>query len=285
MSNSLLKRTLVVSALVAVAGATAVAPAQADGRHHFGAPDNIAHRGASGEAPENTLPAIRRALRQDADFVEVEIQRTADGELVAARDLTATTNVAEVFPDRDPFVENFTLAELRQLDAGSWFDAEFAGTKIPTLDQVIDIVGYQNGLVIEIANAFAHPGIEQDVYDELSDRWYYFSRAIACDNLVVQSASAPVVSAFHDLAPSVEVGVVYEARPSSTTLTSAAAFADRVDVVASRTDQALVDAAHGLDLDVVVHTVDTEAQMTAFDDLGVDGISTSFPGLLDDVLG
>lgn len=283
MPNSLLKRTLVVSALVAV-GATGVAvPAQATGGHHQD-PDNIAHRGASGEAPENTLPAIKRALRQDADFVEVEIQRTADGELVAVRDLAATTNVAAVFPDREPFVENFTYAELRRLDAGSWFDADFAGTRIPTLDQVIDEVGYRNGLVIEVANAFAHPGIEQDLSDELLDNPYYLARAAIFDTLVVQSASAPVVTAFQDLLPFVEVGVVFEGRPSTSTLTSTAAWADRVDVVASRTDQALVDAAHGLGLDIVVHTVDTEGQMATLAGLGVDGIATSFPALLDDVL-
>lgn len=284
MPNSLLKRTLVVSALVAV-GATGVAaaPAQATGWHHD-EPDNIAHRGASGEAPENTIPAIKRALRQDADFVEVEIQRTADGVLVAAQDLARTTNVAEVFPDRDPFVENFTLAELRRLDAGSWFGPGFAGTRIPTLDQVIDEVGYRNGLVIEVANAFAHPGIEQDLSDALLANPHYLVRAVIFDNLVVQSVSAPVVSAFHDLLPGVEVGVVYEGRPSSATLTGAAAWADRVDVVATRTDRTLIDAAHGLGLEIVVHVVDDEAQLGTFVGLGVDGIATSFPGLLDDVL-
>lgn len=285
MPNSLLKRTLVVSALVAVGATAAVVPAQAGGRYFE--PDNIAHRGASGAAPENTIAAIELALDQDADFVEVEIQRTADGELIAMQDtsLARTTNAEEVFPDRDPwFVGEFTLAEIRQLDAGSWFGSQFAGAKVPTLDEVIDEVGYRNGLVIEIRNPAFHAGIEQDILDELLGNPLYFLRAISFDTLVVQSADAASAQTFADLMPLVEVGVATGLRPADADLVALSEWADRIDMLASQTDQAIVDRAQELGLDVVVHTVSAEDQMATFAGLGVDGIVTPFPALLDEVL-
>lgn len=285
MPNSLLKRALVVSAVVAVGATIAVAPAQATGRQFE--PDNIAHRGASGVAPENTIEAIELALDQDADFVEVEVQRTADGELIAMQDtsLARTTNVEDVFPDRDPwFVGEFTLAEIRQLDAGSWFGPAFAGAKVPTLDDVIDEVGYRNGLVIEIRNPAFYAGIEQDIVEELLANPLWFLRAISLDNLVVQSADVASAQAFADLIPFVEVGVATGVRPAEADLVAYSEWADRIDMLASQTDQAIVDQAQGLGLDVVVHTVSSEAQMTSFVGLGVDGIVTPFPAVLDGVL-
>ncbi|PZF80771.1 glycerophosphodiester phosphodiesterase [Jiangella anatolica] len=285
MPKTLLKRALVVSALAAVGATGIVAPAQASGYHDE--PDNIAHHGASGEAPENTLRAIRRAFNQGADAVEIEIQRTADGVLVALQDrsLARTTNVEEVFPDRAPWdVDTFTAAEIRQLDAGSWFDPRLAGQRVPTLDQVIDEVGAYRGLVVDLSAAFVHPGIEQDLAEELLDHSWYLNCVQRNGNLLVQSTDSGVVSGFHDLLPGVRVGVIHEFRPADETLVENAATLDRVDVEARWTDQALVDRAHELGLELVVHTVDTSDRMTFFAGLGVDGIATSLPRLLDQVV-
>ena len=86
----------------------------------------IAHRGSGAMAPENTLASVRLALKQGADYIENDIMRTSDGALVITHDLTLarTTNVEQVFPDRAPWnIADFTLAEIKQLDAGSWFSA------------------------------------------------------------------------------------------------------------------------------------------------------------------
>ncbi len=121
----------------------------------------IAHRGASGYAPEHTLDAYRLALTQGADFVEQDLAVTKDGVLVCIHDLTLerTTNVEEVFPDRAVagsapaapnkrwLVGDFTLAEIKRLDAGSWFDAKFAGARIPTFQEAIDVVARQGRAV------------------------------------------------------------------------------------------------------------------------------------------
>jgi glycerophosphoryl diester phosphodiesterase len=134
----------------------------------------IAHRGASGFAPEHTLAAYRLAIEQGSDFVEQDLQLTRDGALVCLHDadLARTTNVAELFPDRATlrdtegagrarkgyYTVDFTLAEIKQLDAGSWFNRanpfaarpEFASERVPTLKEAIKLVGDRAGLYIEM---------------------------------------------------------------------------------------------------------------------------------------
>jgi glycerophosphoryl diester phosphodiesterase len=128
----------------------------------------VAHRGASAYAPEHTLESYRLAIGQGADFVEQDLQVAKDGVLVCLHDLTLerTTNVEEVFPDRfrhdtsedqppnSPparhwYVSDFTLKEIKQLDAGSWFDAKFKGAKVPTFQEAIDLLRGKAGLYPE----------------------------------------------------------------------------------------------------------------------------------------
>jgi glycerophosphoryl diester phosphodiesterase len=119
----------------------------------------IAHRGASGYAPEHTLAAYRLALAQKADYVEQDLQITKDGVLVCAHDetLERTTNVEEVFPQRGKdeagkrhwYFADFTLAEIKQLDAGSWFNEKFKGERVPTFQEAIDLVRGKAGLYPE----------------------------------------------------------------------------------------------------------------------------------------
>ena len=126
-------------------------------------PVNIAHRGASAYAPEHTLAAYALAIEMGADYVEQDLQLTRDGVLVCLHDTTLnrTTNVEEVFPDRPTEVEirgetrqvwrvsEFTLEEIKTLDAGSWFSEEFAGTRVPTFQEAIDLVKGKAGMYPE----------------------------------------------------------------------------------------------------------------------------------------
>lgn len=144
----------------------------------------IAHRGASYQAPESTRPAYLLARDLGVDYLELDLQRTKDGVLVAVHDNTLgrNTDVAEVFPDRaDAPVSSFTLDELKQLDAGSWFNASYperardsySGLEILTLDEVIDIAESGDnhpGLYIETKVPEQFPGIEQDLRDKLEAR-------------------------------------------------------------------------------------------------------------------
>jgi glycerophosphoryl diester phosphodiesterase len=123
----------------------------------------IAHRGASGYAPEHTEAAYRLALEQKADFVEPDLAVTKDGVLICLHDdsLERTTNVVEVFPDRDSrtmragparrwIANDFTLAEIKQLDAGRWFDPKFAGLRVPAFQEMIDLVRGKAGIYPEL---------------------------------------------------------------------------------------------------------------------------------------
>ncbi|WP_067659281.1 glycerophosphodiester phosphodiesterase family protein [Ferrimonas marina] len=114
-------------------------------------PLNIAHRGASAYAPEHTAAAYRMAIEMGAPFIEPDLQMTRDGVLIALHDptLERTTNVATLFPQRyrrvqrgakavrQWFAYDFSLAEIKQLDAGSWLSEAYAGERILTLDEVI----------------------------------------------------------------------------------------------------------------------------------------------------
>src|SRR3990172_9877913 len=96
------------------------------------APVVIAHRGASGSCPENTLAAFRRAAALGADMIELDVQLTRDGEVVVIHDWTLDRTTSGTGP-----VRACSLAELRRLDAGAWFDAAFAGERVPTLGEVL----------------------------------------------------------------------------------------------------------------------------------------------------
>lgn len=118
----------------------------------------IAHRGASAHAPENTLAAFKLALEQGADGVELDAKLTSDGQIVVIHDQTVdrTTGAHGV-------VRTMTLAQLKALDAGSFFAPAFAGEPIPTLEEVFLAVGAQTLINVEITNYTS-------VWDALPDR-------------------------------------------------------------------------------------------------------------------
>jgi glycerophosphoryl diester phosphodiesterase len=146
----------------------------------------IAHRGASGYAPEHTFAAYELAIAQKADFIEPDLAVSRDGVLICLHDdtLERTTNVEDVFPERfsatlkgrngeHRWVANdFTVAELKKLDAGSWFGSEFARAEVPTWDKML-------------ARVRAHAGV--GVYPELKSPPLYTGRGIDMAKIFVDS--------------------------------------------------------------------------------------------------
>lgn len=148
-------RALVAGALLVPIGSSASSPQLASGKV------NVAHRGASAYAPEHTAAAYHLAIAQGADYVEQDLAVTRDLTLVSIHDptLERTTNVEELFPDRFVrdakgekrwYVADFTLAEIKTLDAGLWFDARFAGERILTWDEAVAVVAGRAGLYPEL---------------------------------------------------------------------------------------------------------------------------------------
>jgi glycerophosphoryl diester phosphodiesterase len=159
---------------IAAAGALSPSRAQRATKSKVSRKILVAHRGASAYAPEHTLESYRLALKQGADFVEQDLQITRDNQLICLHDLTLerTTNVKDLFPTRfqeevaprspseqgnavagSPvrrwYVSDFTLREIKQLDAGSWFNPKFKGARVPTFQEAIDVVRGKAGLYPE----------------------------------------------------------------------------------------------------------------------------------------
>ncbi|MFS2072299.1 glycerophosphodiester phosphodiesterase [Pseudomonas sp. CT11-2] len=173
-------------------------------------PAVIAHRGASFDAPESTAAAYKLARDLGADYLEMDLQRSKDGVLFALHDnnLQRTTDVATKFPERkDSPANEFTIAELKTLDAGSWFNTAYpdrarpgyVGLKILTLDEIIDIAQgnplHKPGLYIETKEPKQFPGIERDLKDKLQDRGWLSPTGskLAKSNLAVGQGKGKVV--------------------------------------------------------------------------------------------
>ena len=115
----------------------------------------LAHRGASAYAPENTLPAFRLAIEQRADWLELDVQQTKDGQLVVFHDLRMerTTNGTGALRD-------LTLDQVRQLDAGRWYGPRFAGERVPTFEEVVALAQEQGVRIFpEVKDPRLYPGI------------------------------------------------------------------------------------------------------------------------------
>lgn len=264
----------VASVLVAVIGVT---PARVGATELLGdlrTPGDAAfiasHRGGGATAPENTLPAITAALAAGFDYVEVDVALTADRQPVLMHDATLdrTTN------GHGP-VSARTLDEIRALDAGSWFDARFAGTPVPTLGEFLDVLA----------------GSPQRAIVEFKGLWDAAAVAAALAEVSARDLDRRVAIASFDARTLALAGAVSEVVPRLLILrhipddvTTAVAEADVKGVLVDRkavlARPEVVDDLHAADVRVVVYTLNKDAQWDAVTALGVDGIVTDDPGTL-----
>jgi glycerophosphoryl diester phosphodiesterase len=138
----------------------------------------IAHRGASGYAPEHTFASYQLAMDQKADFVEPDLAISKDGVLICLHDdtLERTTNIKDVFPDRFSrdsvgrggakqwIANDFTVDEIKRLDAGSWRDPKFAGARVPTWEEMVGLVRGKAGVYPELKSPplYAKRGLDME---------------------------------------------------------------------------------------------------------------------------
>lgn len=281
---------VVAAVATALLGAATLLLPTSDARARDVAEDRplvLGHRGASAYAPENTVAAVDRAARLGAGWVENDVQRTKDGELVVLHDATLrrTTDAARVFPDRAPWkVKDFTAAEIARLDAGSWFGAGFRGTRVPTLARYLSAVEHnRQSLLLEIKNPELYPGIERQIVKSLGDQGWLDARHLD-GRLVVQSFGVDSLRAVHDLEPGLRTA--YLGRPAMKDLHTYASFTDGVNPSVASLSRAYVAAAHGLTgphgrpLTVFTWTVDDAATTRKAAGLDVDGIITNKPDVV-----
>ncbi|NLU74693.1 glycerophosphodiester phosphodiesterase [Streptomyces sp. HNM0575] len=256
------------------------------------APVTVAHRGASGYAPENTLAAVKKADKLGFDWVENDVQRTKDGELVVMHDTTLarTTNVEKLYPDRSPWnISDFTSKEIARLDAGSWFSDDYAGEKVPTLDQYLkQITKSGQKLLLELKSPELYPGIELQTLQKLSsDGWA--DRSHLKSKLIIQSFNADAIKTTHTLNPGVKTGFL--GNPKVSELDSYAKFSDQINPTHSAATKDYVNEVHkrkgprGERMQVLTWTVNDASTARTVAKAGVDGIISNFPDVVRDATG
>ena len=160
----------------------------------------ISHRGDSRNAPENTLASFKSALEMGSDGIELDVQLTKDGQLVVIHDERVDRTT-----DGIGFVKDFTLKELKRLDAGIKFDKKFAGERIPSLYEVFELIGHKNFIVnIEIKSGIVlYPGIEEKLIKAIED--YDFE-----DRVVISSFNHYSLRDVKRMAPELKIGLLYQ---------------------------------------------------------------------------
>ncbi|WKX69745.1 glycerophosphodiester phosphodiesterase family protein [Streptomyces sp. XD-27] len=251
----------------------------------------IAHRGASAYAPENTLAAVDAADDLGIKWVENDVQRTKDGELIVMHDTTLnrTTDVEQLFPGRAPWkIADFTLDEIKRLDAGSWFGPEFANERVPTLKEYIRRVSHnRQSLLMELKAPELYPGIESQTLRQLR-RQGWLNHQHVKHRLIVQSFNATSMETVHKLRPDVKTGFL--GTPSVADLPKYAEFADQINPSHKTIDEAYVAAvhavngAHGKPFEVFTWTVNDAPTAVKVARMGVDGIITNTPDVVRDAL-
>jgi glycerophosphoryl diester phosphodiesterase len=241
---------------------------------------NVAHRGASEHTPENTLAAVHLAARLGAHMVEVDVQRTRDGELVLMHDptLVRTTDARRVYPDRAPWrVADFTYAELRRLDAGSWRFPDHAGEPVPTLAAVVGTARRLGlGLQLELKLPELHPGIVPDLVATL--RGVRGGLAATAGRMVVQSFDFAAMKELKALEPGLPLGLL--GSPPRSHLPVLAGWADEVNPRHVTVDRAYVDRVHELGMRCLVWTVNHPAAVRRALRMGVDGVISNRPSVV-----
>jgi glycerophosphoryl diester phosphodiesterase len=227
----------------------------------------IAHRGASGERPENTLPAYDLAVEQRADMIEIDLHRTSDGAIVVAHD--------ECLPGlpADRSIGAATLAQVRAVDAGG-------GARIPTLEEVLDRFGSRIAFNLEIKYGSRGPysGIEAATLAALEVRRLG-------KTILFSSFDDGVLRRLRDLSPRARLGVLVSPRwPEGWLERCAVVGAEAVHFEKGLATSEAVALAHGHGLAVHVYTVDDPSEIVALLRRGCDGLFTNFPARMQKVL-
>ncbi len=233
----------------------------------------VAHRGASGDAPENTLAAVSRALELGADWIELDVRLSADGRAVLVHDADV-----ERTSDGTGLVAELDFATLRELDVGSWFDARFADERVPSVEETAALAGDAAGLMLDLKLAGAGAAIASD----LAAAGFDLDRVLvgAWDDAQLADATEHLEGA-----TMLFIGEV----PEGATDTS------WIDALAEKGYEALslswegvtsevLTRAHAFGLDVHVWTVNERGDMERVVEAGVDGVITDQPALLVEVL-
>ncbi len=229
------------------------------------------HRGDRATAPENTLPAIAAVLESEMEYVEIDVQKSLDGEPVIIHDETVDRTT-----DGTGLVAELTWAQLSALDAGSWYAGEYAGTRIPHFDEFIALFrGSQKKALVELKGEWSvdeiRPLVREIYAAGVQSRIVFASFAFATMHHLVDAApNLPRVIIRRDL----QFDPVWLAE-----FYRAAAVLTRLQAVEE--DPGVVDRMHEAGYGLLLYTLNSEERWSEALDYGVDGIITDEPSELD----
>ena len=260
-------RMLVISAIVAlIAGVVGVSAI-----HTVNLEDRVeitAHRGGAGTAPENTLAAIRQAIEDGTDWIEIDVQESKDGVVVVAHD----SDLAKVAANPVK-IWTATANELRSIDIGSYFDPRFKDERVPTLEEVLQTCKGNVKVNIEL-KYYGHTQDLENRVIELVERFEMESE------IVVMSLESKGIEKVKSLRPEWTVGLLTAVVAGDLTR----AEADFLAVKASIASRAFVQAAHNRNKTVSAWTVNEDYAMSAMISRGVDNLITDYPDVARRVL-
>ncbi len=247
-------------------------------------PLNIAHRGASGLAPENTLAAFEKAIEIGVDRIEMDLRQTIDGEVVILHDKTImrTTNGWGG-------VRKLSFKRLRRYSAGSWFHVDFSAEKVPTLRETLELVNGRTTLLLEIKEGSPyHPNIERNIIKIINEY-------DAHDWCIVQSFNDGVLKNFRELpnlhsdvqklfAAFIPVAPFYGGSRFSYKRLGRYDFAQEVNINYKYVSPLVVRKVHQMGKKVNVWTVNEPQNLQKYVEMGVDGIITNYPDRLKKIL-
>lgn len=259
---------------------------QAQPVHALAQPLVIAHRGYSAMAPENTATAVDLGATVGAEFVEIDVQMSADGGLVVMHDttLSRTTNAPLVYPARAPWnVLDFTLDEMRELDAGTWYgysqdplNFRYAGEPVPDLHVILETLRDRSGLLLEVKSPDLYPGIEAAIATELENAgWVRDGQPL--QPLIVQSFNWDSMATYARLHPGVPIGLLGNAPADEATWARVTPYSDWINPSHSTLTPELIADIHRRGLRTSPYTVDDAERMQELLAMGVDGIITNHP--------
>lgn len=228
----------------------------------------IAHRGAAGAAPENTLASVRRAIADGADWVEIDVQESLDGEVVVFHDsdfMKLSGNPVKIW-DAD-------LAEIQQQDIGSWFAPQFAAERVPTLAQVLEETRGRTRLMIELKYYGHDQQLEQRVVDIVE-------AAGMADEVAIMSLKLQGVQKLQSLRPDWTVGLLAATAMGDLSKVDVDFLALSGRMVTTR----FIRRVHASDKRILVWTVNDALSMSKWMSMGVDGVITDEPALARSVL-
>ncbi|WP_433478036.1 glycerophosphodiester phosphodiesterase family protein [Spirillospora sp. CA-142024] len=278
---SMLGCAVVMGAALTVTGIAQAAPDSAVKKRTH--PVVVGHRGSPGQAPEETLASYRNALRDKADVLEGDVQLTSDRQIVLLHDdtLARTTDVEEVYPDRAPWrVGQFTLAEIKRLDAGSWFGSRYAGQRVPALKELLSVVDRRTGLSLELKSPANSPGVATLLAGELNAAGLTDGATLRSGAYRVQvhSRDQEALREFHASAPKVQLSYLTGGRMlGDEELAALAGWTVGVYAHPRVTGAADVRRAHAKGLKVFSDPVDSPAEVPMAANQGYDWVTSNFP--------